>query len=473
MVHALLRSATAALLLAAPALAQSPLTLGNLVVVRVGDGAAALSNASTPTFLDEYTPAGVLVQSIALPTAASGLNQPFTNSGTATSEGFLNVSANGFFLTLAGYAAPPGLAQIANTSAASTPRVVARIDFGGVVDTSTTIPDGFEGVSGTGGFAGNPRSVVSDDGFRFWVAGTGAVGTAGVRLVDFGAATSLGINAGAPNNCRVATIYHGQVYVSSASGSFQGVATVGQGLPTAPSQITTLLPGFPTAQGPSAYDHFFANPGTLYVADDRTIANGGGIQKWALVAGTWVLQYTLSSGTTSGCRGLTGFVQNGVTTLWATVASSPTQVVSIVDAGPGSVATPVAAAAANTAFRGIRYLATPSTLARLPATCGPADLYASGNAQLGTDVVVSMSNFVGIPVISWSTVPLGLPLCGCTFVHDFANLLLGPQVILTVPNNPAFIGGVAFLQGMDLFAPGGCPTLQFTLTDGYVLTVQQ
>ena len=41
----------------AAALAQQPLTFGNLVVVRVGDGTAPLSNAATATFLDEYTPA--------------------------------------------------------------------------------------------------------------------------------------------------------------------------------------------------------------------------------------------------------------------------------------------------------------------------------------------------------------------------------------------------------------------------------
>src|SRR5437762_199335 len=63
--------------------------LGDLVVVRVGDGTAALSSAATATFLDEYTPGGVLVQTIPLPTALSGLNQPFTLSGSATSEGFL------------------------------------------------------------------------------------------------------------------------------------------------------------------------------------------------------------------------------------------------------------------------------------------------------------------------------------------------------------------------------------------------
>ena len=75
-------------------------TLGDLVVVRVGDGSAALSSAATATFLDEYTPGGVLVQTIPLPTALSGLNQPLTLSGSATSEGFLALSQNGLYLTM-------------------------------------------------------------------------------------------------------------------------------------------------------------------------------------------------------------------------------------------------------------------------------------------------------------------------------------------------------------------------------------
>src|SRR3954462_521714 len=66
--------------------------LGDLVVVRGGDGSAALNSNATATFLDEYTPGGVFVQSIPLPTSLSGLNQPFTLSGSATSEGFLALS---------------------------------------------------------------------------------------------------------------------------------------------------------------------------------------------------------------------------------------------------------------------------------------------------------------------------------------------------------------------------------------------
>ena len=66
-----------------------PFTAGNLVVYRVGDGVAALSTAAAPAFLDEYTPAGVIVQSVALPTAVSGSNRRLVATGNAGTEGLL------------------------------------------------------------------------------------------------------------------------------------------------------------------------------------------------------------------------------------------------------------------------------------------------------------------------------------------------------------------------------------------------
>ena len=95
-----------ALALTAAAATASDFTPGNVVVVRLGDGSTALSNAATAVFLDEFTPAGVLVQSVAMPTVASGANSSFATSGTATSEGALTLSADGRFFLLAGYDAP-------------------------------------------------------------------------------------------------------------------------------------------------------------------------------------------------------------------------------------------------------------------------------------------------------------------------------------------------------------------------------
>src|SRR5215467_4285783 len=87
-------------------LASAPFTPGNVVVYRVGTGSGSLVNTGNPVFLDEFTPAGALVQSIALPTSPSGGNQALIASGTATSEGLLTRSADGLYLVLAGYNAP-------------------------------------------------------------------------------------------------------------------------------------------------------------------------------------------------------------------------------------------------------------------------------------------------------------------------------------------------------------------------------
>src|SRR5688572_20655429 len=196
----MLRHLCTTALLAAAAIAQTPFTLGNLVVVRVGDGAVPLTSASAATFLDEYTPAGVLVQSLPLPTTASGTNLPLTNSGSANSEGFLTVSANGVYLLVFGYGAAPGTASIPGSTTATTPRVIGRIDLAGNIDTSTALTDAFSG--------GNPRSVASDDGQRFWIAGSNDF----VRFVGAtGSTTSLAIGT-APANNRVLNVYDNQLY---------------------------------------------------------------------------------------------------------------------------------------------------------------------------------------------------------------------------------------------------------------------
>ena len=63
-----------AIALASSSLFAQPFTAGDLVVTRVGTGSGALTANATAVFLDEYTTAGVLVQTISLPTAASGAN---------------------------------------------------------------------------------------------------------------------------------------------------------------------------------------------------------------------------------------------------------------------------------------------------------------------------------------------------------------------------------------------------------------
>jgi hypothetical protein len=326
-----------------------PITAGNLVVVQVGDGSAALSSAATAGFLKEFTVAGTPVQSIPLPTTAVvGGNQQLVYSGTATSEGFLTLSANGKYLTTAGYATATGTASI--TGSTTIGRVAGRVDVStGTVDSSTVL------AATVDGSIGNPRSVVSNDGSQFWVGSSAG----GVRYTTFGSTGGSTQIESTPANTRVVNINNGQLYMSSASSPIFGVATVGSGLPTTTGQTVTLLPGFPTATGPSNYDYVFADSNTLYVADDSAT---GGLQKWVLSGGTWALKYTLNAGLAAGTgiRGLAGENIAGVETLYATTSSgtNANNLVTIADVVansilPASTFVTLATAPTNAVFRGV------------------------------------------------------------------------------------------------------------------------
>lgn len=415
---------------AATALAQ--ITPGNLVVARVGTGAAPLSNASTATFLDEVTVAGSPVQTIAMPTTATGLNLPFSNSGTATSEGFVTQSADGRFLVLAGYGTAPGLAAVSGTASSTVNRVIARVALDGTIDTTTALTDGYSG--------SNIRSATSLDGTMMWSAGTASVAAnAGVRYTTLGSTTSLQLSA-TPTNMRVVNIdpFQNELFCSSATGTFQGISLIGTGLPTTAGQTTTLIPGFPTATGPSSYDFFFADAGTLYVADDRTNGSGG-IQKWILSGGTATLAYTLAVTLTSGCRGLSGYVENGVATLFATTTqASGNSLVTVVDTGASSTFTTLATAAANTAFRGVRFVRTPASSVHSGVACpnnnGTPTVGTFGAPVIGnTSFAVTAGNsgalsFVLFLLKGGPVSPVGFPVPGtppCVQLYFLPDVLLG------------------------------------------------
>src|SRR5689334_16100619 len=79
-------------------------TQGNVVVLQVGDGTASLSNASTALFLKEYNTTtagqGSAVSSVALPVTGTS---KLTQSGSATSEGQITLSADSTKIVIAGY----------------------------------------------------------------------------------------------------------------------------------------------------------------------------------------------------------------------------------------------------------------------------------------------------------------------------------------------------------------------------------
>jgi alpha-tubulin suppressor-like RCC1 family protein len=323
-------------------------------VVRVGAvGGPALSNASTAVFIEERRLDGNLAGTVSLPTAVSAPNQPFTLSGSASSEGALTLSTDGHALAMAGYATAPGLAGVASTTAAAVPRVVARIDAAGVVSTSTSLGTDFSGNNVRGALA-SPTG--------FWVVGA----TGGMFFVADGS-TNGGI-AIATNllNMRTVNAWGGQLYGSAQSGTFVNVFSVGSGLPTTAPQTATSLPGMPTAAGPSPYafilldrDPAVAGIDTMYVADDRAAASGGGIQKWTLATagGSWSLVGTLNvAATPIGFRGLTGSLSGGVVTLIGTTTDTLNRLVVLTDSAigaPAATATVIATATTNTVYRGV------------------------------------------------------------------------------------------------------------------------
>ncbi len=244
---------------------------GNLVIYRVGDGSAALTNAATPVFLDEYSLSGTLVQSIPMPVTVNGSQRRLTANGTATSEGLITLSENRQYLTLTGFDAAVGLPGVASTNIITTGRVIGRAGVDGLVDTSTVISNAFSTAS--------IRSAATDDGTRFWAAG----GATGIAYITFGTQGASTIIANSPFNLRQLKIGHGQLYVGSSTSTFN-LSTVGIGKPTTAGQTITNLPGLPTA-GLNPHSFYFADLDnttadydTLYLTQDGTSGGFGNIR---------------------------------------------------------------------------------------------------------------------------------------------------------------------------------------------------
>jgi DNA/RNA endonuclease G (NUC1) len=360
-------------------LAPPAFTAGDLVVYRVGDGSAALGSTATAVFVDEYTPAGTLVQSIAMPTAVSGSNKRLTASGSATNEGFLTRSSDGQYLALTGYDAALGTSGVAATTSTAVQRVIGRVDAAGTINTTTV----FAGTAGNSFSGGGPRSVVSDAGTNFWAVGS----VSGVQYITLGATSSTQVNSTA-TNLRGTNIFGGQLYISSGAGTIR-MGAVGTGTPTSSGQTITNLPGFPATTAANGF--FFAdlNAGvagvdTLYVADDGT----GQVLKYSLVGGNWVANGSVA---VTAARGLTGSVSGTTVTLFGTLGSTGTTLYKLIDSTgynatiSGSPST-IALAGTNKAFRGVAF--APSS--------GPPNQAIFPNCPAGVNTVQGTPTSAGV-----------------------------------------------------------------------------
>ncbi|GAB3585813.1 IPT/TIG domain-containing protein [Hymenobacter daeguensis] len=458
-----LKSCVAAMALLWPAVASAaPFTPGNIVVARVGDGTATLGSTATAVFLVEYTPAGTVVQTIALPTTATSPQRALTASGTSTSELALTRSADGQYLILTGYDAAVGTTGITGTASTATPRVIGRIAADGTFDTSTAISDAFTATS--------IRSAASADGTSFYALG----GVSGVRYVPFAnpaATATVQLNT-APTNTRVAGVFGGNLYITSGSSPYIGVNQIGTGLPTTTGQAATLLPGLPGAGSP--YGFYFADLSTsvagvdvVYVADDGTSTSG--IQKYSLVAGSWVSNGTIGSGT--ALRGLTATTASGTVTLYATVGASTAagggSLYTLTDnagynAAPSTTTLPtaIATAATNIAFRGVALAPVAATSVQAPTITS----FTPTTGAAGTTVTITGTNFTGATAVTLN----GASITGFTVVNATTITFTVPATASTGAIGVTTPGGTVASTGTFTFIPAATtPTItSFTPTTG-------
>jgi uncharacterized protein (TIGR03437 family) len=340
---------------------------------------------TSPIFLDQLTPAGTLVSTLAIPSTM------VTTSFSSKSEVALNLSTDGTALTFMAYIAPPNTVDVsnANTPGAYDPTNPAGGSFfRGVVQVGA---NGAIQVTPTNSYSGNNgRAAILSNGVYYMVgnanngSGTPAniVATAGAQMALPGQSlgtppTEIGVlsisqvinpatglpyppdKAGKDNNFRGLTIFNDTMYTTKGSGS-NGINTVYRvgdygSLPTpanAASAALTVLPGFPTnlAKGTNPafpFGIFFANATTLYVADegdgvmaDAASSKTAGLQKWVLQNGTWNLVYVMQNGlnlgqpysvsgypttltpATDGLRNITGQVNsNGTVNIWCVTST--------------------------------------------------------------------------------------------------------------------------------------------------------
>ena len=149
-----------------------PLTSGNLVVLRVGDGTGSLSTALAQVYIDEYSPAGALVQSV---------GTPISVSGSDPTVGALTHSANGVFVMLAGFTGVgsgqllSGAAPLYGPFARS---AVARFDASGAVSMTTSL-------SATA-YNGVLRAACATDGSFYILVGNATGASAGLTSIANG-----------------------------------------------------------------------------------------------------------------------------------------------------------------------------------------------------------------------------------------------------------------------------------------------
>jgi hypothetical protein len=395
--------------LAVIASAVLPLGPANLIVVRVGDGAQALSLATGNTlYLDQYTPSGGYVNTIQVPDEGKG--QPYgTGSSSSASmgagspallaagagadagyEAMLTLSGgNQEYLCFAGYcqAYPFAGADVTaepGGNGGNSWRGLATINAYGTYAIVYTNSGLYSGGNHT------IASMTTLDGTNFWTTGQAGAGTvkyvngssAGASYLNgSGIPSSTGVTA---NGGRVVQIVNGPlagfssvsnlVFTDALNPNFGAGLYAASGTPEpAPSGSIAFTPLLNTAGLAPGDFAFSPDNQTIYVADagDFTTTSdqtGGGIQRFDTnsVNGGYSYSYTLQPLVASPTGAQALVVDFSASATWGpgvlgakiyatSYAPAGNSLVKVVDTGAASSPTVLATAAPNEALRGVRF----------------------------------------------------------------------------------------------------------------------
>jgi hypothetical protein len=327
------------------------ITPGNIVIYRVGDGSGALSVLATPVFLDEYTPAGTLVQSIPLPTTGTG---SLTAVGNASTEGIVSLSQDKTSLIFTGYRKDAGGTTPVSDSPATTNRVIAWVGISGVVNTSVGLTDP----------TGTIRSATTVDGSAYYISTSAAI-----RYVSTpgAASTSTSIDA---RNSRQVNLSANILYAANGSTAITAKVQSYGPLPTgttAPTSVVNLL----AADAVNSFSLFDLSPGIA--GDDTLYATStveGMLRKYTFDGFNW----NATGSFNTSAANVVGVLDGGNVNLYLTSGSSllsftdTTGYGGVLAGSPSSIAT----AGTNTAFRGVNLIPVPE-----PSTVGLIGLAAT------------------------------------------------------------------------------------------------
>jgi hypothetical protein len=432
----------------------STFTTGNILVEVVGDGTVPSGNA-LPVNIAEYFPttnqttAFSTTPMLALATAPTSPNYNVVESGTGTSQGYLNRSADGTMLNVPGFNSNLGVAVASSvsTSLPTNGRTIGLVSPSRVATSPTTL-NVFSG--------SNYRSLVSN-GFSYWMGGNGGIN----YVFDAASTTSTALITG---NQRVVNIFNNNLYYSTGSapaGVYQLNASTG-GLPTAATSGTALV----AASNPYA---FSINPAStiMYVANDAVYisttpgpqtTSGGGILKYTWSGSAWVFQYALQMrSTTAGARGVTVDWSGSVPVLYVTTnETTPNTVIRIVDNGQtsGNSGTLLATAGSNRIFRGVAFAPIATAAPKLFST---ANTFVFPTTEVGQVSTVQTFNASGYNLGAATNLTVSVPsgyFVSTNSTGPFSSTSATANVTAGVVNAPFYIQ----------FAPGSVATFAGNVT---------